>query len=273
MEMNPKELPGPILKWPGGKTWLAPDLVDALGSIEGRYVEPFLGGAAVFFRLSPSSAILGDTNPDLMNLYAVVRDDPVRLASRLSGMRYGKRNFYRIRKGRPDGRIARAARLLYLSKCCWNGLYRTNREGQFNTPFGRFDHVTLVPESRFIPESKALTKASLLNVDFEQILDRCREGDVVYLDPPYTVAHGDNGFLRYNEDLFSWEDQERLAVAVRDLDKSGIRFIMSNANHASVRTLYHGFAQRRIARRSLIAGDAGARRRVFELIITNRQES
>jgi DNA adenine methylase len=231
----------PFLKWPGGKRWLVPFFLELVGGLEyRRYVEPFLGGGAVFFGLEPPRAFLSDVNPDLINVYLQVRADPSQLVRWLKRLPVDDETYFRLRGATPMASIESAVRFLYLNRTAFGGMYRLNRRGEFNVPFGGGQRTPrLLWKRRLLQEaSRALTGAVIEVADFEETLDRTGSGDLVYCDPTYTAAHNNNGFVRYNERIFSWADQMRLAEAARRASSRGAHVIVSNASHADIERLY-----------------------------------
>lgn len=251
----------PFLKWAGGKRWLTS--MDALPDSEPyeRYIEPFLGGGAVFFHLQPKAAILSDINPELIHLFSTMREMPAELeaAMRHHQLKHSPDYYYEQRAADPEDPIARAARFLYLNRTCWNGLYRVNRRGEFNVPIGTKDTV-LFPSDDFQAFAKALRTAELISSDFEAVIGLAGDGDFVFVDPPYTVRHNYNGFLKYNESIFSWADQVRLASCVKEAVTRGAAVIVTNANHESVHDLYSNtFEMRELHRASVLAASSTKR--------------
>ncbi len=259
----------PLLKWPGGKRALLPQLQPYLPREFGRYFEPFLGGGALFFATRPKKAVLSDANEELVECYTVIRDDPERLIEHLRRLKNTKTAYLAVRASKPRSPQGRAARFVYLSTLAFNGIYRVNLKGEFNVPYGWKKHLDVVRVEAIRATSHALKGKSLLCADFAHVLDRATEGDFVYLDPPYTVAHENNGFLKYNAKVFSWQDQARLADMARTLAQRGCFVLATNACHSSIRKLYHGLKQIMIQRPSRIAADGDHRGAVNELIITN----
>ena len=260
----------PFLKWPGGKRWLAPEIKRRIGEVPGIYYEPFLGGAAAFFALAPAKAVLADVNCELIELYHTVRDSPELVRERLvhHQSKHDKQHYYVTRATRPSGTVDRAARLLYLNRTCFNGIWRVNRRGEFNVPIGTKTSVVLEGES-FSGIADALKEVDLLAQDFEATIEIAGRGDVVYADPPYTVAHNYNGFLKYNDEIFRWSDQIRLRDALKKAAARGASVLVSNANHESIRELYAEFSQvDEISRFSVIAGTATGRSPTSELLIS-----
>lgn len=261
----------PFLKWAGGKRWFVNRYLDDLPTDFGRYIEPFLGSGALFFALKPREAILSDLNADLVDTFAAIKQDWRRVVSALR--RYQRLHstafYYRIRSSRPRSEAARAARFIYLNRTCWNGLYRVNIRGQFNVPMGTKDSVLLDCDD--FPRASALLKhASLISADFESVIARARRGDLIFADPPYVTAHSQNGFLKYNEKLFSWDDQVRLMECLRKAKNSGVQVLATNADTPSIRKLYEkSFTVRAATRSSIIAASSGRRGTVSELVISS----
>lgn len=251
----------PFLKWAGGKRWLVQSGQLSIPSEYNRLVEPFLGGAAVFFALEPQAALLSDVNLDLIELYEVVRDFPAALerVMRWHQHKHSHDHYYQIRGRVYRDPVWRAARTLYLNRTCWNGLYRVNRQGEFNVPIGTKSLVISEDES-FEEASKLLQKAQIFCQDFEETIDACGEGDFLFVDPPYTVKRNMNGFLKYNEVIFRWEDQVRLCAALVRAKGRGCTIVVTNADHDSVRQLYAGiFAYRPVQRQSVLSGSSAGR--------------
>ena len=186
---------------------------------------------------------------------------------KIKGVRY----YYRVRKRQPRCNAERAARLIYLNRTCFNGIYRVNRKGEFNVPKGTRDSI-LFDTDDFAAAARLLRSADLRVADFEELVDEATRDDFVFADPPYTVRHNLNGFIKYNEKLFSWDDQVRLAAALARARDRGARVVSTNANHASLRKLYvgHGFRLKNISRFSSISAAAESRRRFEELLVTSR---
>jgi DNA adenine methylase len=265
--------PRPFLRWAGSKRWLLPHLVPLLPRTFRTYREPFLGSAALFFLLQPERAVLGDTCRELVETFEAVRDNSAAILRYLHPLKPGKKRFYEIRKRRSSGRFQRAAEFIYLNKTCWNGLYRVNSSGAFNVPYGKPKADGIVDDEnlRSCAELLAQPGVELKTCDFNELLVDVEEGDLVYLDPPYVTGHSNNGFIDYNEKLFAWEDQVRLAKAAAELDRRGAYVVVTNAEHADVLKLYEGFDVVVVGRRSTLAGDVSARRPVREVIIYNQR--
>lgn len=259
----------PFLKWPGGKRWLVAQHGHLLPARFHRYVEPFLGSGAVFFRLAPKSCILADTNEELIHAYRWIKRDWLTLDAILQEFhaRHSEKFYYEMRDSEPTEGLARAARFIYLNRTCFNGMYRVNRSGRFNVPIGT--KVSVAFPSGYLGEiSKRLRAAKLRVLDFEKTLDLAEEGDFAFVDPPYTVMHNNNGFIKYNAKLFSWNDQKRLAGAVKRAAERGVSVLLSNADHSDVRDLYSGFGEHiQVGRASVLSASAEGRRATTELIV------
>ncbi len=257
------------LKWAGGKRWILQELKRHIPPKFDWYFEPFAGGASVFFSLAPSRSALADMNGELITTYQAIRDDYPSVWNDLSAHanRHSTDYYYQVRAELPVTPAKVAARFLYLNRTCWNGLFRVNLRGEFNVPRGTKNEVLLSTDR---PEEYAriLRNAELCWSDFEMLVDAAGYGDFVYADPPYTVKHNFNGFVKYNESIFSWEDQERLASALRRARRRGAFVIVSNADHPSVRHLYQSdFQIQTVCRASVIAGSAEHRSRTSELLV------
>lgn len=260
----------PFLKWAGGKRWLTNQYTHLFPRNFGRYYEPFLGSGSVFFKVAPSRATLSDVNPELVNAYQVVRDFPDRLEAELKALEktHSKHQYYKIREEAPSGAFAQAVRFLYLNRTCWNGLYRVNKRGEFNVPIGTKTKLIL-PSDNFRGVARLLCNVNIRCCDFSRSISPARQGDFVYCDPPYTVKHNNNGFLKYNESIFSWDDQVRLAESLVRASSRGVLFAVSNADHESILELYAGFNIHRLNRASVISGKASGRGGYSEVLITN----
>lgn len=261
----------PFLKWAGGKRWLINSTADVFPE-EARmnqYIEPFLGGAAVFFHLQPSRGHLSDINQDLINAYIVVRDrweDLIEILEKLE-KRHSKEIYYQIRSSKPRSPLLRAARFIYLNRTCWNGLYRVNKKGEFNVPIGTKTKI-LFEEDDFLGLSNLLAGMNIEACDFEKTIDKAKAGDFIFIDPPYTVKHNLNGFVKYNENIFSWDDQVRLNKAIKRAINRGASILILNADHSSIRNLYKGMGNMvKLERASVIAGNPQARGVYTELAI------
>lgn len=263
----------PLLKWPGGKRTLVGYLQEHIPDQFGTYYEPFFGGGALFFALEPERAVVGDLNEELVNCYRAVQSDPDGLIRVLRTFKNDEDSYYAIRSYRPRTNLRRAARMLYLTRLCFNGIHRVNLKGDFNVPYGWKTHLETFDELAIGRASEALSGVDIRAGDFEVVTKDAAEGDVVYFDPPYTVAHANNGFVKYNERIFSWADQIRLAAHARHLASNGCTVIVSNADHDSVRDLYRGARVETIERHSVISASKKYRRMITECLFVLGEET
>lgn len=233
----------PFLRWPGGKRWLLPHISRVVTDISyERYIEPFLGGGAIFFGLRPEAAVLSDINPDLINTYRQVRDNADALVRALQDLRVDAQTYAAIRSTNPVDPQAAAVRFLYLNRTAFSGMYRLNQRGQFNVPFGGGERTPdVLWKSNLLEEASCVLRHAVFMIgDFECVLAAAQAGDLVYCDPTYTTRHNNNGFVRYNERNFSWADQVRLARACLEASQRGATVIVSNAVHYEILRLYQG---------------------------------
>lgn len=258
----------PPLKWAGGKRWFVANHQDLLPKKFNRYIEPFLGSGAVFFSIQPGDALISDLNPELINLYEVIRDEPIKLEKKLQEhqRKHSTDYYYSMRALRPRNKITAAARTLYLNRTCWNGLYRVNLKGEFNVPRGTKDNVILATDD-FGRLSKVLKTAEIKCQDFEISIDSAEEGDFIFVDPPYTVAHNNNGFVKYNQNLFKWEDQIRLSESLDRAIERRVKVLVTNAAHKSVKELYKKYETIVVGRAGVISGSATARGTYEEIVV------
>ena len=259
----------PFLRWVGSKHKLLQQITPYIPKKFNRYFEPFLGSGALFFHLRPTKATLSDSNKDLVATFAAIRDNYSAVAGYLAGTKPNKRLYYKIRGDRSSGRLKRAAEFIYLNKTCWNALYRVNLQGEFNVPYG-------APKTDFIFDRAVLRRCSealrgsdiqLSDADFEEACKDVKKGDFVFLDPPYVTTHNNNGFIEYNEKIFSWDDQVRLAELGDRLARKGAAVVITNANHKPLLELFKGFRYAEVSRISTLAADARSRKSVSEVIL------
>lgn len=242
-----------------------------LPSEYGAYFEPFLGGASVFFALEPKDAHLSDANEQLVATYAALRDSQEEVVRHLKRLRFDAEVYARVRRSKPRADATRAARLIYLNRTAFNGIYRVNGKGEFNVPFGSFTkEPTICDEERLSACASSLATAKAIRTaDFERAVEGAAAGDLAYFDPPYITGHLNNGFVKWNAKLFTWDDQERLARVARTLKARGVHVLLSNADHPLVTDLYSGFHRYRLERTSRIGGPVSSRRRVTETLISS----
>jgi len=262
----------PFLKWAGGKQQLLPVLQHHMPVKFHRYFEPFLGAGALYFATLPANSYLSDVNEELINCFTVVRDAVEALIHALARFPVGKEAYYTTRSTNPEtlDPVTRAARLIYLNRMCFNGLYRVNRHGRFNVPYGGYSNPTIVDQERLKLASVALKTATLSSADFGAALDsEPQKGDFVYLDPPYYPAGGYSDFKRYAYPYFGEEHHIRLAGYFQVLDSRGCTVMLSNSDTAFIRTLYGAFRQLPVRATRRINSNGLGRGEISELLITN----
>ena len=259
-----------ILRWAGSKRQLVPLLSEYWHkSKSDRYVEPFAGSACLFFNVMPKDAILGDINGELITTYKQLRKDWGKVFAILKKTRRSKKNYYELRSADPE-KISdpslRAARFVYLNRFCFNGLYRTNRSGQFNVPYSGYGAIP--PEVVFSDSAKLLKNAKLLTADFEETLKCVRKGDFVYMDPPFSV-HNKDVFTDYDASKFDLEELGQLREWMLKFDRMDIPFLVSYLESEEAKMLSKGFHKRTVSVKRSIAGFASNRRTAREVLISN----
>ncbi len=258
-----------FLKWAGGKTRYADLLVAMAPAYEGVYREPFMGSAAVFFELQPETAILSDANEDLVTCFQEIKNDPFGVMAKLDEMPNTREYYETIR--RVDratlSRQERAAWVIYLNKTGFRGLWRVNRRGEFNVPYGEYDRPYYNRDT-LLNASKILQTSAIECVDFESAMASAEPGDWVYLDPPYVPTGTWGDFTRYTPDRFPEEDHHKLASLVGELTDRGVYVLLTNSDTPFVRELYEGFAITTLATRRDI--DLRSDKRTSkDLVVTN----
>jgi DNA adenine methylase len=234
----------PFLKWVGGKTQMLEILHESMPLKYNKYIEPFIGGGALFFSLNKQGSIIADINDELINSYNVVQNDVDHLINTLSSMKNTEEDFYRIRALKVDelSEIERAARLIYLNKTCFNGLYRVNMLGQFNTPFGKYKNPNICDSDNLRLASEYLRNTTIIQGDYKQVLlNNANPGDFIFLDPPYIPVSEYSDFNRYTKEKFDHEEQVALADEVRRLHELGCFVLLTNSDHEKVHELYKDY--------------------------------
>lgn len=235
-----------------------------------RYVEPFAGSAALFFAIRPKRALLGDLNEDLVQTFKAVAKDAGAVSDALAVLRPGRSNYYLVRATKPGalGPAARAARFIYLNRFCFNGLFRTNTTGEFNVPYGAPKTTNVPTREHLLACGSLLKRASIRQADFRQTLALVRDGDFVYLDPPYAVSNR-RVFVEYGSSVFAEKDLRELGALLAGIETRGATFLISYADCSEARRALGQWAYRRIPVRRNVAGFSGARRTQYELFFSN----
>jgi DNA adenine methylase len=270
----------PFVKWAGGKSRLVRELLSRIPGEVRTYAEPFAGGGALFFALQESvakgerrvrHAVLGDRNDELMATYRALKHDVGAVIAALAGYRYDRELYYdvRARDVRGESDVERAARFLFLNRTCFNGLWRVNAEGKFNVPFGRYKNPRIVDEPNLRAASEALAKADLVTDDYQAVTRKLGAGDFVYFDPPYMPLTKTATFTDYVPGGFAYAEHERLARELRSLKKRGVLAMLSNADTASTRDIFGGFAVTRVYAPRSINSDGDKRGDAAEILVTN----
>ncbi len=271
----------PLVKWVGGKSQLLNQLESNFPKKFNTYFEPFFGGGAVFFMLSPEKAYINDINETLVQTYATIKSNPRKVISSLKKLQkeYDSRNqedrkilFLEIRQkynALPLGSTQRVPYLIFLNKTCYNGLYRENSKGGFNVPFGNYLKPKIVDEENLLTISKLLEHTTITNTDFKNAVRNAKKGDFIYFDPPYYPLNVTSNFTDYSGNGFTAIDQERLRDVFIELDKKGCFIMLSNSNTDFIRKLYKGYKIKEVNARRAINCKGYGRGEIKELLILN----
>ena len=270
--------PRPFLKWAGGKRQLVPELlgtIDAAGPVR-RYHEPLLGGGALFFALARSGrlkrpACLSDVNRNLIDAYLALRDDADLVIRHLKEhrRRHSEAYFYQVRDARPRAPSRRAARIIYLNRTCYNGLYRENSKGRFNTPFGHYAAPMICDEENLRAVAATLAEVDIAARDFACVLALAERDDLVYFDPPYHPVSKTSRFTSYSRDGFGADEQRRLAEVAAVLVRRGVKVVLSNSMTEFTRELYRGFHCREVLAARNINSRADRRGKIPEALFAS----
>jgi DNA adenine methylase len=261
----------PFLRWAGSKRRLLPKLAAYWSGDRERYVEPFVGSAALFFAIRPSRALLTDINPDLIETFAQIRDEPAKVHKRLVRLPLGRESYYILRAKDPASLkpADRAARFIFLNRFCFNGLYRTNMRGAFNVPYSPAKTGNLPSWQHLLACSRLLANVDLRPGDFEKtVLENVKAKDFVYLDPPYAVQNR-RVFRQYGPDTFGISDLKRLSAVLDEIHSRGAHFVLSYAWCREANQAFKNWPTRRVYTQRNIAGFVRHRRRAAELIVSN----
>jgi DNA adenine methylase len=272
----------PFLKWAGGKRQLLPEIVKYVPKLTSKhtYYEPFIGGGALLFELQPSKAVINDRNQELINCYQVIRDLLDELMAELSKDKYSnnEKSYYDMRdldrstkKYAKLSAVEKAARIIYLNKTCYNGLFRVNSQGQFNVPFGRYKNPNFLDDAVLIAVNKYLNSNSvtLSNLDFEEAVKDANKGDFVYLDPPYDPVSETASFTGYDVNGFNKDEQKRLKTVFDDLNNRGCKVMMSNSCTDFILDLYKDYQIKKVRATRSINSNALKRGMVNEVLVLN----
>jgi DNA adenine methylase len=273
----------PVLKWAGGKRRLVEQYARHFKASFRHYHEPFFGGGAVYFwlhgqgRLRDKICRLTDVNPQLINFYSVLQSRSNELFVHLQSHQenHGEQYYYEIRSQHPErlDEVAQAARLLYLNRTCFNGLYRENSRGEFNVPMGRYKSPRIFHEEGLVAASRALQGADLSCASYLDVEKHAQPGDLVYFDPPYQPLNPTSSFTSYTQRDFSESDQAELAGLFRRLHDNGVKVLLSNSNAPLIRSLYHGFKMVEIQAARAINSRADRRQKITELLIVGQRRA
>lgn len=277
MSKRKNNLVQPFLKWAGGKRQLLPEIRKYIPEKYTAYYEPFVGGGAVLFDVQPKNAVVNDSNPELINVYEVIRTNVEALITELKNHKNNEEHFYKIREldrsndfGKLNN-IQKAARIIYLNKTCYNGLFRVNSQGQFNVPFGRYKNPEFVNEIILRAVSNYLnsTNITFLNEDFESPLKKVKKGSFVYFDPPYDPVSDTSSFTGYTLDGFDSEEQKRLKETCDSLNKKGCKFLLSNSATNFIIDLYREYTIEIVKVGRAINSVASKRGKIDEVLVRN----
>ena len=267
--MNLEKKINPILKWAGGKRQLIPEIIKIIPKKFNKYVEPFLGGGALYFYLANKISVINDSNPELINLYKEIAKNPSLIIEELKKYKNEENYYYDLRKVVPPTNLEKACRTMYLNRTCFNGLYRVNKKGEFNVPYGRYKSAKLVDEDNLLLASKVLKESKIYNKDYKFILDKiCKKKDLVFLDPPYLPISKYSDFQRYTKEQFYLNNHIELAEYFKKLDKIGCYLILTNSNNEKIYELYKNFKIKVIKTKRNI-NSKGAGRTGEDVLITN----
>jgi DNA adenine methylase len=260
----------PFLRWAGGKRWILKQLHNYL-PINGfnQYHEPFVGGGSIFFHLQPEKAFISDLNKELIDAYIAVQQDVELVIDFLKGFKNTEEDYYQIRPVKFDDFFQEAARFIYLNQTSFNGIYRVNLNGEYNVPYGK-RHNFKFNYDNLRKVSKSIKNTNFSSGDFSRVIQNVKKGDLVFLDPPYTVTHNNNGFIQYNQKIFSLSEQYRLSEMIDKIKDIGAYYILTNAAHPEVKSIYQKDDPIfEVSRASTIAGISSKRGKYAELIMTN----
>ena len=276
--MNTNKLVMPVVKWVGGKRQIIDQISQYIPKNISTYYEPFFGGGAVLFELQPKKAVINDINKELINLYEVIKNNTEDLIEDLKSHKNDEEYFYYIRELDRDktsynslSPIQKASRIIFLNKTCYNGLFRVNKSGEFNAPFGRYKNPNIVNEITIRAVSNYFKKADItfMSKDFAEVLKGARKGAFVYLDPPYDPVSDTASFTGYDKGGFNREEQIRLKNVCDKLNEKGIRFLLSNSATDFIKDLYADYRIEIVKAKRAINSNGDKRGEIDEVLVMN----
>jgi len=273
------ENPHPFLKWAGGKRQLLSQIDLYIPKSFNKYIEPFVGGGALFFYLLPKNAILNDINQDLINTYRVIKENVSELITSLKKHKNEEEYFYKIRsvdrnldEFKTWSDVEKASRIIYLNRCCYNGLYRVNSKGYFNAPFGKYKNPKICNEENLKLVHKVLKDVKLMNISFELCLNYAKKDDFIYFDPPYVPISESANFTSYTKSSFKKEDQIKLFNVFKELDQKGCKLLLSNSYNEFILKLYKNYQINIVYAKRAINSNPDKRGEIKELLIINNND-
>ena len=279
--MAKNKLVAPVVKWVGGKRQILDQITKYVPETFSTYYEPFLGGGAVLFELQPKKAVVNDINNELMNIYEVIRDNVEELIEDLKKHRNEEDYFYKVRELDRDKQrynkmtpVEKASRIIFLNKTCYNGLFRVNKAGEYNAPFGNYKNPNIVNETTLMAVSSYFNKVKIRFTcqDFAEVLKRSRKGAFVYLDPPYDPVSETASFTGYDKGGFDRDEQVRLKKTCDKLNKKGVKFLLSNSATDFIKDLYKDYKIEVIQAKRAINSRADKRGEVDEVLVMNFEQ-
>ena len=266
----------PFVKWAGGKRQLIPQIEEHLPQEYNTYIEPFIGGGALFFHLKPKNAVIIDINAELINTYKVIKNNVSELIQSLKKHKNDKDYYYRVRSADREiesfqkwSDVEKASRTIFMNRCCYNGLYRVNSKGFFNVPFGRYKNPKFCNEMNLNAVHETLKNALIIHGSFEVCLDHAEKGDFVYFDPPYHPLSETANFTSYTKDNFEKDSQVKLKEVFKKLDDRGCKVMLSNSYNDFILDLYEDFKIVTLSAKRAINSNASKRGEIKEILVLN----
>lgn len=270
------DIPKPFMKWAGGKRQLLSQINNYLPETYNTYFEPFVGGGAMFFYLLPPNSVLIDINEELINAYKVIKNNIEELIPALKQHINDKDYYYKIRKLDRNPieyseltDVQRASRIIYMNKTCYNGLYRVNKSGEFNVPFGEYKNPKICDEENLRAISNALQNVKIYHDSFIKVLDLAKKNDFIYFDPPYAPLSSSANFTNYNKEDFGFNEQKTLFQTFKKLDKRGCKILLSNSYIEFILDLYQDYNIHELTATRQINSDPSKRGKIKEVLVSN----